>query len=67
MRPPAGLKLISGFMGPLANSATMGTQTEHCQWEDETASKRTGHQPSYAEAKKVTSLIIIPMIALGPA
>src|SRR6218665_116115 len=42
----------------LANSAIMGTLTIHCQWEDETARKRTGHPPSYAEAKTIKSLTL---------
>jgi len=34
----------------------MSTLTAHCQWEDETVRERTGHPPSYAEAKKMKSL-----------
>src|SRR6218665_1840268 len=40
----------------LTNSAMMNTLTAHCQWEDETVRKRTGHPLSYAVAKKVKSL-----------
>src|SRR6218665_915042 len=36
----------------------MSTLTAHCQWEDETVRERTGHPPSYAEAKKVKSLTL---------
>jgi len=44
---------------PLANSAMMSTLTAvHCQWEDETVRGRTGHPPSYAEAKKMKSLTL---------
>src|SRR6218665_1922141 len=49
-----GQKLGSRFLlhlHPLANSATMSTLTVHCQWEDETERERTGHPPSYADAK----------------
>src|SRR6218665_4025679 len=34
------------------------TLTIQCQWEDETVRERTGHPPSYAEAKKMKSLIL---------
>src|SRR6218665_1225974 len=40
----------------LGNSAMMSTLTAHYQWEDETVRERTGHPPSYAEAKKFKSL-----------
>jgi len=36
----------------------MSTLTAHCQWEDETVRKRTGHPPSDAEAKKMKSLTL---------
>src|SRR6218665_1564870 len=36
---------------PIANSAMMSTLTIHCEWEDETLRERTGHPPSYTEAK----------------
>ena len=36
----------------------MSTLTVHCRWEDETARERTGHPPSYAEAKKMKSLTL---------
>ena len=42
----------------LANSAMMSTLTVNCQWEDETVRERTGHLPSYAEAKKMKSLTL---------
>jgi len=32
--------------------------TVHCQWEDETVKERTGHLPSYTEAKKMKSLTL---------
>ena len=41
---------------PLANSARMSTVC--CRREDETAMQRTGHPPSYAEAKKIKSLTL---------
>src|SRR6218665_2203429 len=51
---------------PLAKSAMMSTLTAHCQWEDETARKSTGHPPSYAEAKKMKSLTLqIPGCTIG--
>src|SRR6218665_1671583 len=54
-----GLKFeISASSAPLANSAIMSTLTEHCQWEDETVKERTGHPPSYAEAKKMKPLTL---------
>jgi len=43
---------------PLANSALISTLPVHCQWEDETAGERTGHPPSYAEAKKMKLLTL---------
>ena len=36
----------------------MSTLTVHCQWEDEMVRERTGHLPSYAEAKKMRSLTL---------
>src|SRR6218665_1801871 len=42
----------------LANSAMMSTLTAHCQWEDEMVRGRTGHPPSYAEAKKMKLLTL---------
>jgi len=36
----------------------MSAQMEYCQWEDETVRERTGHLPSYAEAKKMKSLTL---------
>src|SRR6218665_1834235 len=56
-----GQKFGSRFLfhlRPLANSATMSTLSVHCQWGDETARERTGHPPSYAEAKKMKSLTL---------
>ena len=47
---------ISAPPAPLANSAMMSTRTVHCQWEGETVRERTGHPPSYGEAKKMKSL-----------
>jgi len=52
---------------PLSNSAMMSTLTAHCQREDEMVRERTGHLPSYAEAKNVKSLTLQPMAALGLA
>ena len=37
---------------PLANSASMGTPTVHCQWEDQAARERSDSPSSYAETKK---------------
>jgi len=34
----------------------MSTLTTHCKWEDETVRERTGHPPSYVEAKKIKLL-----------
>src|SRR6218665_16018 len=42
----------------LANSAVVSTLTVHCLWGDETVRKRTGHPPSYAEAKKMKLLTL---------
>src|SRR6218665_2759757 len=56
-----GQKFISRallHLCPLANSAMMSKLTTHCQWEDETVRERTGHPPSYAEAKKMKSLTL---------
>jgi len=36
----------------------MSTLTANCQWEDETVRERTGHPPSYVEAKKIKSLTL---------
>src|SRR6218665_1082677 len=36
----------------------MNTLIVHCQWEDETVRERTGHPPSYAEAKKMKLLTL---------
>lgn len=41
---------ISSPAAPMTNSAS--TLTEHCWWEDKMARERSGHPPSYAEAKK---------------
>src|SRR6218665_723892 len=41
------------YTSSLSTSAIMCTLTAHCQWEDEMARERTGHPPSYAEAKKI--------------
>ena len=49
---------LSAPHAPLANSAMTSTLTVHCQWEDETVRERTGHPPSYAEAKKMKSLTL---------
>ena len=45
---------LSAGPAPLAIS----TMTIRCQWEDETAKDKTGHPPSYAEAKKMNSLTL---------
>jgi len=34
------------------------TLTAHCQWADENVMERTGHPPSYAEAKNMKSLTL---------
>ena len=49
---------ISAQPSTLANSAMMSTLIVHCQWEDEMVRERTGHTPSYAEAKKMKSLTL---------
>src|SRR6218665_2928156 len=43
---------------PFHNVGRSGTLTVHCQREDETVRERTGHPPSYAEAKKMKSLTL---------
>jgi len=43
----------------------MSTLTVHYQWADETMRVRTGHLPSYAEAKKMKSLTLHTMAAKG--
>src|SRR6218665_36552 len=53
----SGLRFLL-HLCPLANSAMNSTLTAHCQWEVETVRERTGHQPSYAEAKKMKSLTL---------
>src|SRR6218665_516560 len=55
----SGQKFGSRFLlhlCPLANSAMMSTLTTHRQWEEVMVRERTGHSPSYAEAKKMKSL-----------
>jgi len=54
------VKIESEIAAPLANSATMSTLTAHCQWEGETVRERTGHLPSYAEAKNMKSYPWLP-------
>ena len=49
---------LSSTCAPIANSAMMSKLTAHCQWVDETVWVRTGHPPSYAEAKKIKSLTL---------
>jgi len=49
---------ISASSAPPANLAKL---TVHCWWEDEMARERTGHLPSYAEAKKMKLLNLHPM------
>ena len=54
-------KFVSGFLFhlcPHANSAIMSTPTVLCQWEDPLVRKKTGHLPSYAEAKKMKLLTL---------
>ena len=55
---PEGRHFFLLHLQPLANLALMSTPTVHCQWEDETVRERTGHPPSYAEAKKMKSLTL---------
>jgi len=49
---------------PLANSVVMSTLTARCEFEfevvtvRETMRERTGYPPSYAEAKRMKSLIL---------
>src|SRR5678816_4093294 len=56
-KSPPGQKIWL-YVRPLANSAIMSTLTVHCRWDDETVRERTGHPPSYAEAKKMKSLTL---------
>jgi len=60
---------ISAPPVPLANSAMMSTLTTHNRWEDEMVRERTGHPPSYSEAKKMKllTLHLILMAVLGLA
>ena len=61
LKPRPGQKFSSRVLfhlHPLANSAMMSTVTTHCQWEDEMVRERSGHQPSYTEAKKIRSLTL---------
>ena len=51
-----GRNLVRDFC-PLANSAMMDTLTMHCHWEDEMVRERTGHSPSYTQAKREVSNI----------
>src|SRR6218665_2608267 len=58
-----GQKIGSRFLRhshPIANSAMMSklTLTIYCQWEDKTVREKTGHPPSYAEAKKMKSVTL---------
>jgi len=65
-----GLKFFIDISAPpasLPKSAMMSTLTIHCQWEDDTARERTGHPPSYTEAKKMKSLTLHTHSALGLA
>lgn len=43
---------ISATSAPLAKSSIMSTLTMHCQWEDQTAKKGTGHPSSFSKANK---------------
>lgn len=43
---------ISVTSAPLAKSSIMSMLTVHCQWEDQTAKKGTGHPPSFSKANK---------------
>jgi len=63
-----GQKYESRFL-LLANTAMMCTLTAHSQLEvrELTVRERTGHLPSYAEAKKMKSLYIPMAAALGLA
>jgi len=51
----------------LRHSAMLSALTTHCQWENETVRERTGHSPSYAEAKKMKSLTLHTHSCLGLA
>jgi len=42
----------------LANLTKMSTLIVHHQWEDEMVLERTGRHPTYAQAKKMKSLIL---------
>ena len=52
------LEISAPLAPPSQLSYMMSTLTVHCQWVDETVRKRTGHPPSYAEAKKMKSLTL---------
>jgi len=49
------------------NSAIMSILTVYCLWEDEMVRERTGHIPSYAEAKKMKLLTFQSLAASGLA
>src|SRR6218665_1970027 len=49
---------LGGIVRIPANSAMMSTFSVRCQWDVETAKERTGHPPSYAEAKKMKLLTL---------
>src|SRR6218665_2375979 len=52
-----GSTLLSHLnLHPLANSAIMSTLIIRCQWVDESVRERTGHPPSYVEAKRMKLL-----------
>ena len=63
----SGQKFGSRFLLLLCPSAMMSALTIHCQWEDEMVREKIGHLPTYAEAKKMTLLTLLPMVALGLA
>src|SRR6218665_134868 len=45
----------------------MSTLIVHCRWDDEMARERTGHPPTYAEAKKMKSTTLHTHGCLGTA
>src|SRR6218665_2283284 len=58
---PAGAEILLEISAPPASPRQLSyksTLTACCQWEDETVRERTGHSPSYAEAKKMKLLTL---------
>ena len=68
---PKGQKLVLRFMLYLClleKSVIMSAPTVPCWWEeDEMVKERTGHPPSFAEAKKMKLITFILITASGLA